>query len=38
MSALCKAGADFIAMGDAAFADPRGCAAALAEARLGIPA
>jgi len=38
MGALCKAGADFIAIGGPAFADPRGCAAALAEARLGIPA
>ena len=38
MSPLCKAGADFIAVGDSALADPRGCAAALTEARLGIPA
>jgi thiamine-phosphate pyrophosphorylase len=29
---LCAAGADFIALGDAAFADPRGAAAALREA------
>ena len=29
---LCAAGADFIALGDAVFADPRGAAAALREA------
>jgi thiamine-phosphate pyrophosphorylase len=33
MGELCTAGADFIAVGDAAFADPRGCALALADAR-----
>ena len=38
MGELCTAGADFIAVGDAAFADPRGCALALADARRGIAA
>jgi thiamine-phosphate pyrophosphorylase len=38
MGELCTAGADFIAIGDAAFADPGGCAAALTQARLRIPA
>jgi thiamine-phosphate pyrophosphorylase len=36
MGELCMAGADFIAVGDAAFADPRRCALALADARRGI--
>jgi thiamine-phosphate pyrophosphorylase len=34
MGALCGAGADFVAIGDAAFSDPRGCAMALADARM----
>ena len=38
MGELSTAGADFIAVGDAAFADPRGCALALADARRGIAA
>jgi thiamine-phosphate pyrophosphorylase len=38
MGALCGAGADFVAIGDAAFSDPRGCAMALADARLRAPA
>jgi thiamine-phosphate pyrophosphorylase len=38
MGALCMAGADFIAVGDPALADPRGCAAAMAQARLRTPA
>jgi thiamine-phosphate pyrophosphorylase len=38
MGALCGAGADFLAIGDAAFSDPRGCAMALADARLRAPA
>ncbi len=38
MGELCKAGADFVAIGDAAFADPRQCAAAMAQAQLGLPA
>ena len=33
MGELCAAGADFIAIGEPAFADPQGCAAALAQAR-----
>jgi thiamine-phosphate pyrophosphorylase len=33
MGELCAAGADFIAIGDAAFADPAGCALALSNAR-----
>jgi thiamine-phosphate pyrophosphorylase len=36
MGELGTAGADFIAIGDAAIADPRGCAVALAQARLGL--
>jgi thiamine-phosphate pyrophosphorylase len=35
---LCTAGADFIALGDAVLADPRGIAAALAEARSRLAA
>jgi len=38
MGELCMAGADFIAVGDAAIADPRACAAALIQARLRMPA
>jgi thiamine-phosphate pyrophosphorylase len=34
MGELCGAGADFIAVGDLALADPRACAAAMAQARL----
>jgi thiamine-phosphate pyrophosphorylase len=36
MGELCTAGADFIAIGDAAFADPQGCALALSGARRRI--
>jgi thiamine-phosphate pyrophosphorylase len=38
MGELCTAGADFIAVADPALADPRACAAAMAQARLGTPA
>ena len=38
MGELCKAGADFVAIGEAAFADPHACAAAMAQAQLGSPA
>lgn len=38
MGELCMAGADFIAVGEAAIADPRGCATALAQARLRLRA
>lgn len=38
MGELCAAGADFIAIGDAAFADPQGCALALSDARRRIAA
>jgi thiamine-phosphate pyrophosphorylase len=38
MGELCAAGADFIAIGEAAFADPQGCAAALAQARAQVAA
>jgi thiamine-phosphate pyrophosphorylase len=38
MRELCTAGADFIAVGEAAFADPRGCAAAMVQALRGLPA
>lgn len=38
IEALCAAGADFIALGDAAFSDPRGWAKAVAEAATQMPA
>jgi thiamine-phosphate pyrophosphorylase len=38
MGELCGAGADFIAIGDAALADPGGCALALADAQLRVVA
>jgi len=38
MGELCTAGADFIAIGEAAFADPRGCALALSDAQRRIAA
>ncbi len=38
MCELCAAGADFIAIGEPAFADPQGCAAALAQARAQVTA
>jgi thiamine-phosphate pyrophosphorylase len=38
MGELCAAGADFIAIGEVAFADPQGCAAALAQARAQVTA
>jgi thiamine-phosphate pyrophosphorylase len=38
MGELCAAGADFIAIGEPAFADPQGCAAALAQARAQVTA
>jgi thiamine-phosphate pyrophosphorylase len=38
MGELCAAGADFIAIGDAAFSDPQGCALALSDARRRIAA
>jgi thiamine-phosphate pyrophosphorylase len=38
MGELCAAGADFIAIGEPAFADPQGCAAALAQARAQVAA
>jgi thiamine-phosphate pyrophosphorylase len=38
MGELCAAGADFIAISEPAFADPQGCAAALAQARAQVAA
>jgi thiamine-phosphate pyrophosphorylase len=38
IEALCAAGADFIALGDAAFSDPRGWAKGVAEAATQMPA
>jgi len=38
MGELCAAGADFIAIGEPAFADPQSCAAALARARAQVTA
>jgi len=38
MGELCAAGADFIAIGESAFADPQGCSAALAQARAQVTA
>jgi thiamine-phosphate pyrophosphorylase len=38
MGELCAAGADFIAIGEPALADPLGCAAALAQARAQVAA
>jgi thiamine-phosphate pyrophosphorylase len=38
MGELCAAGADFIAIGEPAFTDPQGCAAALAQARAQVTA
>jgi len=38
MGELCAAGADFIAIGEPAFADPQSCAAALARARAQVAA
>jgi thiamine-phosphate pyrophosphorylase len=38
MGELCAAGADSIAIGEPAFADPQGCAAALTQARAQVTA